>query len=581
MRMRLLKLSQTNFLILLSLIVGSATGLGAYFFRLLIEYCNQVFFGLTDQILTEGVGRAIELGELKWWLPIIPMLGGFIVGPIVYKFASEAKGHGVPEVMNSVARLGGIIRPRVAVAKTVASAICIGSGGSAGREGPIVQIGSAIGSTIGQIFRLSGERVKILVGAGAAAGIAAVFNAPIAGVFFSLEIILGDFAVKTFSPVLLASVVSSLITWSLVGDSPAFTVPGYSLVSAWEILFYVVMAVAIGGIAVLFTRTLDWTEDLFDGIKSLPNWTKPALGGLLLGILAIWYPQILADGYKTIGLTLHGSLDMKLLVVLIIMKILATCFTLGSGNSGGIFAPSLFMGAVGGGAFGMLVNHFYPDATAGPGAYALVGMAGMVAGATHAPMTAMLIIFEMTRDYRIILPLMVVVVISTLVAGRLFPQSIYTIKLVKRGIDLRGGKDINVLKSHKVAEVMDEQFDVIPPGMTLVDIFRHLETTRDSYLIVNDREGYLRGVLTIQDMRALLSKHELDYLIVAQDMVEPETVTLFLDDDLEKANEIFAQRGFGLIPVVSRDNPRKVVGVIRRSDLTDYYNKRLIDTLKN
>jgi CIC family chloride channel protein len=581
MRMRLLKLSQTNFLILLSLIVGSATALGAYFFRLLIEYCNRIFFGLTDQILTEGVGRAIALGELKWWLPVIPMLGGFIVGPIVYKFASEAKGHGVPEVMNAVARLGGIIRPRVAVAKTVASAICIGSGGSAGREGPIVQIGSAIGSTIGQIFRLSGERVKILVGAGAAAGIAAVFNAPIAGVFFSLEIILGDFAVKTFSPVLLASVVSSLITWSLVGDSPAFTVPGYSLVSAWEILFYVIMAVGVGGIAVLFTRTLDWTEDFFDNIKALPNWTKPALGGLMLGILAIWYPQILADGYKTIGLTLHGSLDMKLLIVLVVMKILATCFTLGSGNSGGIFAPSLFIGAVGGGAFGMLVNHFFPEATAGPGAYALVGMAGMVAGATHAPMTAMLIIFEMTRDYRIILPLMVVVVISTLVAGRLYANSIYTIKLVKRGIDLRGGKDINVLKSHTVAEVMDEKFDVIPPGMTLVDIFRHLETTRDSYLIVNDREGFLRGVLTIQDMRALLSRHELDYLIVAQDMVKAETVTLFPDDDLETANEIFAQRGFGLIPVVARDNPRMVVGVIRRSDLGDYYNKRLIDTLKN
>lgn len=272
---------------------------------------------------------------------------------------------------------------------------------------------------------------------------------------------------------------------------------------------------------------------------------------------------------------------MKLLVVLVVMKIMATCFTLGSGNSGGIFAPSLFIGAVGGGAFGMLVNHFFPEATAGPGAYALVGMAGMVAGATHAPITAMLIIFEMTRDYRIILPLMVVVVISTMVAGRLFPQSIYTIKLFKRGIDLRGGKDVNVLKSHTVAEVMDEEFDVIPPGMTLVDIFRHLETTRDSYLIVNDREGLLKGVLTIQDMRALLSKHELDYLIIAQDMVQPETITLFLDDDLETANEVFAQRGFGLIPVVARDNPRRVVGVVRRSDLTDYYNKRLIDTLKN
>lgn len=579
MKIKALQLSQTNFLILLSLIVGTATGLGAYGFRVLIEYCNHLFFGMTDQILTTSVAGDL-FGGIKWWLPLIPMAGGLLVGPIVYKFASEAKGHGVPEVMNSVARLGGIIRPRVAAAKTIASAICIGSGGSAGREGPIVQIGAAIGSTIGQWFRLSGNRVKVLVGAGAAAGISAVFNAPIAGVIFALEIILGDFAVKTFSPVLLASVVSSLITWSLVGNSPAFTVPGYSLVSAWEVLLYVVMGAAIGALAVGFTRLLDWVEDLFDGLK-VPNLLKPAIGGLLLGLIAIIYPQVLADGYQTISLTLHGQLSVWLLVILIAMKLLATCFTLGSGNSGGIFAPSLFMGAVSGGAFGFLVNYLFPGSCATPGAYALVGMAGMVAGATHAPMTAMLIIFEMTRDYRIILPLMVTVVISTLVAGRLYPQSIYTIKLFKRGIDLKGGKDVNILRSHRVSEVMDKNFEAIPTAMPLVDIFRHLEESRESYFVVEDRAGDLRGVISFQDLRAHLSHHELDNLVVAADLVAPGTVTLFDDDDLSVAQEIFGQRDYALVPVVTRSAPKKIIGVVRRSDLVDYYNKRLIDTLRN
>ena len=428
--LRRLRLSETNLLILLSVLVGLATAFGAIGFVKLIEFFNDLFFGLTDQILSSAVGFA-SWGGYRWWLPLIPALGGLLVGPIVYRYASEAKGHGVPEVMDAVARLGGIIRPRVAAAKTIASAICIGSGGSAGREGPIVQIGSAFGSMVGQLFRMSGSRVKILVGCGAAAGISAVFNAPIAGVIFSLEIILGDFAIKTFAPVILASVVSSVVTRTFLGNHPAFEVPSYSLVSAWEIPMYVVMGIGLGALAVLFTRSLDAMEDFFNNLK-IANWTKPALGGLLLGGLAIFYPQVLADGYQTIRLTLYGDMGIWLLVVLIFMKLIATSLTLGSGNSGGIFAPSLFMGAVAGGSFGIMIHKLFPTVTATPGAYALVGMAGLVAGATHAPITALLIIFEMTSDYRIILPLMVTVVFSALVAGRLFPQSVYTIKLFKR-----------------------------------------------------------------------------------------------------------------------------------------------------
>lgn len=576
--LRQLQLSEANLLILLSVIVGLATAFGAIGFVKLIEFFNDLFFGLTDQILTTTVGFA-AWGGYRWWLPIIPALGGLLVGPIVYKFASEAKGHGVPEVMNAVARLGGIIRPRVAAAKTIASAICIGSGGSAGREGPIVQIGSAIGSTIGQVFRMSGSRVKILVGCGAAAGISAVFNAPIAGVIFSLEIILGDFAIKTFAPVILASVVSSVVTRTFMGNHPAFEVPSYSLVSAWEIPMYIVMGIALGAFSVLFTRVLDSFEDAFDKLK-IPNWTKPGLGGALLGALAIFYPQVLADGYQTISLTLYGNMGIGLLVILIFMKLVATSLTLGSGNSGGIFAPALFMGAVAGGSFGVMIHEMFPTITATPGAYALVGMAGMVAGVTHAPITAMLIIFEMTSDYRIILPLMVTVVFSALVAGRLLPQSIYTIKLFKRGIDLRGGKDVNVLKSHTVVEVMDLQFETIKASMTLLDIFHTIERSRESYFVVVDNAGLMKGVLSFQDIRNLLSEHTLDYLVIAQDLVMPDPLTLQQTVDLEEAYGLFGQSDFMLIPVVDATDDRKVIGVLRRDDLIDYYNKRLIERLR-
>ncbi|MDF1543754.1 MAG: chloride channel protein [bacterium] len=569
------RFSNTNFLLLLAGFVGMATAFGALGFAALIEYFNGLFFGLTDQILSEPTSRL----DFKYWLPIIPMLGGLLVGPIVFKFASEARGHGVPEVMNSVARLGGIIRPRVAAAKTIASAICIGSGGSAGREGPIVQIGSAIGSTIGQVFRMSGDRVKVLVGCGAAAGISAVFNAPIAGVIFSLEIILGDFAMKTFSPVIISSVVASVVTRTFLGNHPAFDVPEYSLVSAWEVPLYLVMGSLLGGLGVGFTRTLTFVEDFFDGLKMTPM-LKPALGGLLLGGLAILYPQVLADGYETIKLTLYGEIAVGLLLVLVIMKAIATCLTLGSGSSGGIFAPSLFMGAVGGGAFGVLVNHLFPGVTATPGAYALVGMAGMVAATTHAPITALLIIFEMTSDYRIILPLMVTVVFSALVAGRLFKHSIYTVKLARRGIEIKGGKDINVLRSHRVSEIMERDFETIPESTPLIKIFTRLEQTRESYFIVVDKKERIKGVISFQDIRSYLSQHELDYLVIARDIVKPETVTVKGTDTLEHAYQLFGVGDLSLLPVVEAEDSSRIVGILRREALLGYYNRQLIETLR-
>ncbi len=567
--------SETEILIGLSVVVGLATALGAIAFIALIEYFNDFFFGLTDQILAEAVGEQ----PLKIWLPIIPVLGGLLVGPIVYKYASEAKGHGVPEVMNAVARLGGIIRPRVAAAKTLASAICIGSGGSAGREGPIVQIGSAIGSSIGQAFRMSGNRIKILVGCGAAAGISSVFNAPIAGVIFSMEIILGDYAITTFAPVILSSVVASVVTRTVLGDHPAFAVPSYSLVSAAEIPLYILMGVLLGVLGVAFTRMLTMFEDFFERL-TIPNMLKPALGGLLLGLLAIFYPQVLADGYETIRLTLYGQMSVVLLVVLIVAKMVATSFTLGSGNSGGVFAPSLFMGAVAGGAFGSLVHVLFPAHTATPGAYAVVGMAGMVAAATHAPITALLIIFEMTSDYRIILPLMVTVVFAALVARRLYRHSIYTAKLARRGIEIQGGRDINVLKSHTVREVMDEQFSTIAASMTLPEILRSIEESEDTYFVVTGSRGQLKGVFSFQDLRSVLSHPELSELIVAQDLAPSHTTVIHPDDSLDEANRLFGYKGLTMIPVVSRIDDGKVIGVLRRDRLTDYYNKRLLDTLQ-
>jgi CIC family chloride channel protein len=567
------QLSETQVLITMSIIVGLGTAFGAIFFMKLIDYFRHLFFGYSEQVLTELVG------SFNYWIPLIPMAGGLIVGPIVYKFAIEAKGHGVPEVMLAVARKGGRIRARVAVAKAVASAICIGSGGSAGREGPIVQIGSAIGSAVGQVFKMSQSRVKILVGCGAAAGISSVFNAPIAGVIFSLEIILGDFAIKTFSPVLLSSVIASVVTRTFMGDHPAFDVPSYSLVSAWEIPLYMVLGGICGSVAVLFTMTLHRTEELFDRIKMSPM-LKPALGGLILGIIGVYYPQVFSDGYDTIKLTIYGNMVVWLTLILIFLKIAATSLTLGSGNSGGIFAPSLFIGAVTGGTFGYFIHSLFPSVTATAGAYALVGMAALVGGTTHAPITAILIIFEMTSDYRIILPLMVSVVFSTLVARHLFEPSIYTIKLIKRGIFLKGGKDTALLKAFKVSDVMDTEFETIPADTPMARILEKVEASKGTTFMVTDRAGKFTGVLSFQDLLGILTQHTLDYLVIAKDIATTDYVTVYPDDDLETAQQKLAVKDHKLLPVVNRNDPTIIHGVLRREDVVQFYNKRLIESFK-
>jgi len=565
------RLSETQILISMSIVVGLGTGFGAILFIKLIEFCKDLFFSSSEATLT-GL-----IGDFDYWIALVPMIGGLIVGPIVYKFATEAKGHGVPEVMLAVARSGGVIRARVAIAKAVASAICIGSGGSAGREGPIVQIGSAIGSAIGQLFKMSQSRVKILVGCGAAAGISAVFNAPIAGVIFALEIIMGDFAIKTFSPVLLSSVIASVVTRSFLGDHPAFDVPSYSLVSAYEIPLYMVLGGFCGVVAVLFTTTLGKFEDIFDGMK-INGMYKTALGGLILGIIGVFYPQIFADGYDTIRLTLYGNMVVWLMVLLIFLKIIATSLTLGSGNSGGIFAPSLFIGAVAGGSFGYLAHSLLPGITATEGAYALVGMAALVAGTTHAPITAILIIFEMTSDYRIILPLMVAVVFSTLVARHIYEPSIYTIKLMKRGIVLKGGRDTAILKSSKVSEIMDDKFDMIPADTPMAKIVDRIADSRGTTHMVTDSDGKFVGILSFQDLLGIMSQHTLDYLVIAKDVATTDYITVSPDEDLDSALRKLSIKDYKLLPVVNKNDPSIILGVLRRSDLIQFYNKRLIET---
>ena len=575
--------SETAVLFGTAILVGAGTSLGAVFFIRLIEILEHFFFRTLE--LSVGV-------SIRWLIIFIPMVGGLLAGPIIAFFAREAKGHGVPEVMQSIALSGGRIRPRVVVAKIAASALCLGSGGSAGREGPIVQVGAALGSTLGQWLHLSESRIRNLVASGAAAGIAATFNAPIAGVLFAMEIILGELHLGEMGNVVISAVTASTVARIFLGERPAFNIPRYGIQKPWEILLFALLGLLSALVAVFFIRMLYWFEDLFDGWH-FPMALKPAIGGLLLGGLAFAYPlalgpgiipieetgplvknvpYIFGAGFPVIEAGLLGNLAIGLLVVLVLLKPLATSLTLGSGNSGGVFAPSLFTGAALGGAFGQLVERFMPGPTSEIGAFAVVGMAAVFAGAARAPFTAILIVFEMTDDYQLIVPLMAAVIVSLVISERLHKESIYTLKLSRRGIRLRSGRDVDVMEVVKVGEVMVRQPVTVPVDMPVSLLANEfIRTGRHGFPVLNP-DGSLFGVVSLEDYRrATAGEHMPQEGTSVRDIATTELVTVSPEDTVGTALRHMAPRDLSRLLVVAKEDPSRLLGVVRRNDIVRAY----------
>jgi CIC family chloride channel protein len=564
-----LRMSEHTFMVVAALIVGVLAGLGAVGFRTLIHELQRLFWG-ADPVTLEVIRSHSLL-----WIILAPAIGGAIVGPLVWFFAREAKGHGVPEVMEAVALNSGTIRPRVVIVKSLASALSIASGGSVGREGPIVQIGSALGSTLGQWLKVSGRRLRTLVGCGAAAGIAATFNAPVAGALFAVEIILGDFAVTQFSPIVIASVVATVVSRHFLGDVPAFVVPIYNLDSPLELVFYLVLGIVAAFAALAFVRTLYGFEDLAARIPIKP-WLLTPIGFALVGVIGLWFPQVFGVGYEAIESALRGEMALGILAVLFGVKVIATSITIGSGGSGGVFAPSLFLGAMVGGSVGVAANALFPEIAPYPGAYALVGMGAVVAGATHAPITAILIIFELTHDYGLIVPLMGACIVSTLITTRVSRDNIYTLKLLRRGVDIFAGREVNVLRSLRVRGAMYEEAPVIRPQTHLGQIIDRVTTEAPDYLYVVDDDGVLRGVIGSAEMRgAFLEASSLRDLVVAADLARDDVPVVTPDQDLDVVMRIFGGKNREELPVVTDVSERRFLGTITRGHLLEAYNREL------
>jgi len=488
-----------------ALVVGAGAGVAAVVFRWLIEHATWVFSGHADYSATHG-------NPANQWVPwlgagfvvLAPAVGGLLYGPLIQRFAREARGHGVPEVMFAVARNGGRIRGSVAVVKAVASAICIGAGGSVGREGPIIQIGSALGSTIGRWMRMPEVRLRTLVACGAAGGISATFNAPVAGVFFALELLLRDFTPTSFGAVVIASVTAALIGRAAFGDTAFLHLPAIGSITPPEYLLFALLGLLAGAIGIGFARVLYLVEDLCDVLWRAtkgPEWLRPVAGGLLLGLLLLVLPQMYGVGYPVLERGVGGEYAIGFLAVLVIGKVLATSLTLGIGGSGGVFAPSLFVGAMTGAAFGEVVAMVDPSMRGQVAAFAVVGMAAVFAGSTRAPITAGIMLFELTGDSALILPVFVAIVIATAVSRALSRDTIYTLKLSRRGVDLTDSAVEPPRRSGTTAGSSARPLgDVLTTEATAAQALEVLEGSGGHPVVVVGVDGQFAGVVSARSV---------------------------------------------------------------------------------
>lgn len=550
-----------------SILVGLLTGVAAVVFSALI--------GLVQRVAIGGPDLALYLvpGLPAWRVVLVPALGGLLVGLIAHYVGAEARGHGVPAVMEAVALRGGRMRRRVAFVKSVASALTIGTGGSVGREGPIVQIGAGVGSAVGQGLALPADRLRTLTAAGAAGGIAAAFNAPIAGAFFALEVIARNFAAPTFGPVVLCAVFATMVSRLWFGASPAFVVPPFTVGAIWETALAIVLGLACGVVALGFMLVLETLETLFERVR-LPAPVRPALGGLGVGVLVLVAPALYGIGHESMDAMLAGSIPVAQLALLLLLKPIATSLTLASGGSGGVFLPSLFLGGLTGGLFGAGAAALLPAAQTSPGAWALVGMAGVLAGTSFAPVTATILAFELTHDYALILPILMATAVSTLTTRAVRRDSIYTKKLTDRGIDLDRRDDL-ALRRVTIREVMQ----AAPPAVRLdapldVVLARFLDSDLGA-VFVTDETGKLVGQVSIHDVKvALTDPAALAGGIVVAGDVSERTPVASDDGNLADALEDLSREGRDVAAVV--DAGGRLVGALSLRSVMDVFAREAL-----
>ena len=552
--------SHTVGLGILSVLVGLLSSMGVWLFKWMVENLREI-------------SMSFVFATRPWILLFIPMVGGAVVGLISHFLIGNEKYHGTAAIMQSVALTGGRLRYQKSPIKTIAAVLSIGTGASVGSADPSVQIGANIGSMVGQKLHVPEDRLRTLVASGAASAIAAAFNAPIAGVFFALEIILGEIGGNSLGMILISAVTSSVFIQAVSGSQPAFQIPSFSFSSIGELPLYLLLGLAAGPISALFVRLLYASQDFFSKL-GVAKWVKPIIAGAAVGLAGLVIPQVMGVGYETIGQILNrADFPLWLLIAMVVAKVILTPISLGGGFYGGVFAPSLFIGASLGGAIGELGLLIFPGMGIESAAFAMVGMAAVLAGVVHAPLTAAILLFEMTGDYRIILPLLFAVAVSMLVSQRIQPDSVYAMGLARHGIRLDRGRDIEVLASLTVREVMETNPNVLLESITLREATAIFAAKRQHGLPVVSKEGSLVGVLTLQDIDKA-NESGMTRATVGE-ICTRKLVTATPDESLSEALHRMSSRDLGRLPVVESNNPNKLVGILRRADVIHAYSVAL------
>lgn len=527
-------------------------------------------------------GAAFVVGELRGrtgtgWAALVtlgtPALGGLLVAPIVTRWAPDVRGSGIPQVMVAVSNLGGRVSRRLLLWRPLASALSIGSGASLGTEGPVVQLGASLASLLSGWWRLDDARRRNLVAVAAAGGIAATFNAPIAGVLFSLEVVLGQFRARYFASVVIGAVAATAVSRSLLGDAPAFAVPpDYALASPWELPLYLVMGILASLLSVAFLRVMVGSEDLLNVLRVRP-WLRPALGGLAVGALALMAPQVLGRGYEATGLVLQEeTLGTAFLAQLMIAKLLATGASFGSWGAGGIFSPVLMIGACFGALFGQGAGALFPALALRPGAYALVGMAAVFAGVTRAPMSSIVMIFELSGSYELILPLLLAAVIGVVGADLLHPDGFYQLMLARRGLALMRLREIDLMQTVQVQEAMDREVPTVRAESSLAELAETLVTSHHHGFVVVAREEPERmvGIVTLGDLERA-RREELPSSTRVREIARAPVQCAHPEEPASEVLERMARLGIGRMPVVTQEEPHRPIGFVRHTDLARAY----------
>jgi chloride channel protein, CIC family len=550
-----------------ALVIGVAAALGVVAFYRLID--------LAYALLVTDIGEQLDPMARAFYRPLITALALWIAWAIV-RWSKIPDGQTVPDVQLAVAKRGGVVRFRPVVARTLAAVVTLAGGGSAGSEGPTAVLGSAIGSAMGRALHFQPRRLKILVGCGAAAGISAAFNAPFAGAFFALEEVLGSFSIGAFSPVVIASVVAAITVRPFLGSHPAFHIPPYGSIRPLAIvLLYPLLGVACGLASAFYSKLFFATSDAFGHMR--PSWLRPLLGGLTVGLLGyLGGGLLMGTGHLAIPIEMFGGITWYLLVGFALAKMIATSLTLGSGGSGGLFTPTLFVGAAFGGGLGVLAHQLLPNFGLHPEAWALVGMAGLIAGTLHAPITAIFMVFEMTNDYNIVPPLMIVSVIALATSRRFAKHGLYDGWLARRGEHLAHGADRAIMHRLLVRDVMNTSAVRVGPGALLAEIVAATSESRLTTIPVVGDDGVLHGVITFTELRlALLDRGDLAPLLLAADLAEPTEIAL-RTDSVETALAKLNARSVDLLPVVKSEDDPVFLGVLTRNDILASYERELM-----